>query len=121
VSGGIRLIAAKSRDIRTETVSGDIIYAGTIEPSGIYSFESHSGTLRLNIPHNSGAQVSAETFSGDVSSDFNATVRPTTSRRRDGHFEFTIGDGRARITAQTFSGRIEINDDSNSSTRRDDE
>jgi hypothetical protein len=35
--------------------------------------------------------------------------------------EFTIGDGRARITAQTFSGRIVINDDMDSTTRRDDE
>ena len=120
VSGGIRLIGAKSRDVRTETVSGDIIYTGTIEPSGTYGFESHSGTVRLNIPQASGATVSVETFSGDVSTDFKA-VMPAGSRRRNGHFEFTIGDGRARITAQTFSGRIEINDDANSSTRRDDE
>ena len=119
VSGGIRLIGAKSRDVRTETVSGDIIYTGTIEPSGTYGFESHSGTVRLNIPRSSGATVSVETFSGDVSTDFKA-VMPAGSRR-SGHFEFTIGDGRARITAQTFSGRIEINDDANSSTRRDDE
>jgi len=120
VSGGIRLIGAKSRDVRTETVSGDIIYTGTIEPSGRYDFESHSGTVRMNIPRSSGAQVSVETFSGDVSTDFTATMQPA-NRRRNGHFEFTIGDGRARITAQTFSGRIEINDDAGSSTRRDDE
>jgi DUF4097 and DUF4098 domain-containing protein YvlB len=120
VSGGIRLIGAKSGAVRTETVSGDIIYTGTIEPSGTYSFESHSGTVRLNIPQSSGATVSVETFSGDVSTDFKATM-PAGSKRRNGHFEFTIGDGRARITAQTFSGRIEINDDANSSTRRDDE
>ena len=121
VSGGIRLIGAKSRDVRTESVSGDIIYTGTIEPGGKYGFESHSGTIRLNIPRSSGAQVSVETFSGDVSTDFQATVQPAQSRRRNGHFEFTIGDGRARITAETFSGRIEINDDAGSSTRRDDE
>ena len=66
VSGSIRLVGIQSKDVRTETVSGDIVYTGTIEPTGKYSFESHSGTLRLNIPRGAGAQFSVETFSGDL-------------------------------------------------------
>ena len=121
VSGSLRLLGVVSRDVRTETVSGDVVYTGNIDPSGKYSFESHSGTIRLNIPRNSGAQVSVETFSGEVSTDFTATLQPNQTRRRSGRFEFTIGDGRARITAQSFSGRIVINSDVDSTTRRDDE
>ena len=121
VSGSLRLTGVRSRDVRTETVSGDVTYSGSIEPNGKYAFESHSGTIRLNIPRNAGAQVSVETFSGDISTAFPAVVRPGQSLRREGHMEFTIGDGRARITAQTFSGRIIINDDTDSTTRRDDE
>jgi hypothetical protein len=42
--------------------------------------------------------------------------------RRRGSFEFTIGDGRARISAATFSGHIIINNkEAVPSTRRDDE
>jgi DUF4097 and DUF4098 domain-containing protein YvlB len=119
VSGDLRLSGVRSRDVRTETVSGEVTYTGTIEPNGKYSFESHSGTIRLNIPKNAGAQVSVETFSGDISTPFPMLVRPSQSRRREGHMEFTIGDGRARITAQTFSGRIVIDDDTDSTTRRD--
>ena len=118
VSGDIRLIGIQSKDVRTETVSGDITYAGTIEPSGRYSLESHSGTLRLDIPRGAGAMFSVETFSGDLSTDFPITLPPT-NRRREGRVEFTIGDGRARVTAQTFSGRIVIN--SGTTTRREDE
>jgi DUF4097 and DUF4098 domain-containing protein YvlB len=121
VSGGLRLTGVRSRDVRTETVSGDVTYTGTIEPNGKYSFESHSGTIRLNIPKNAGAQVSFETFSGDISTPFPMVVRPSPARRREGHMEFTIGDGRARITAQTFSGRIVIDDEADSTTRRDNE
>ena len=122
VSGGIRLVRVQSKDVRTETVSGDIVYTGTIEPSGRYGFESHSGTIRLNIPKTSGAQFSIETFSGDLSTDFPVTLPPSSGRgRRDGRVEFTIGDGRARVTAQTFSGEIIINSGSDSTTRRDDE
>jgi DUF4097 and DUF4098 domain-containing protein YvlB len=121
VSGNIRLVGIQSKDVRTETVSGDIVYTGTIEPSGKYSFESHSGTLRLNIPRGAGAQFSVETFSGDLQSDFPVTIRPNSSMRREGRIEFTIGDGRAKVTAQTFSGSIVINSGSDSTSRRDDE
>jgi len=120
VSGEITLTGVQSKDVRTETVSGDINYTGSIEPSGRYSFEAHSGTLNLNIPRNAGAQFSVETFSGGVTADFPITLPPG-SKRREGHMEFTIGDGRARVTAQTFSGEININSGSGSTTRRDDE
>jgi len=121
VSGTIRLSNIQSRDVRTETVSGDIIYIGTIEPTGRYGFESHSGSVRLSIPRDAGASFSVDTFSGDISTDFKVTVPPSNRRGRDGnHMEFTIGDGRARVTANTFSGRIVINT-GDSSTRRDQE
>jgi DUF4097 and DUF4098 domain-containing protein YvlB len=120
VSGEIRLIGIQSKDVRTETVSGDITYTGTIEPSGRYSFEAHSGTIRLNIPRGSGAQFSVETFSGDINADVPITIQPG-PKRREGRMDFTIGDGRARVTANTFSGEIVINTGSGSTTRREDE
>jgi len=70
VSGDITLSAIQSRDVRTESVSGTIKYTGSIEPSGRYSYESHSGTIVLNIPRNAGASFSVETFSGGVNADF---------------------------------------------------
>ena len=118
VSGDIRLVGIQSKDVRTETVSGEITYTGSIEPSGRYGFESHSGTLNLNIPRNAGAQFSVETFSGGIDTDFPVTIPPG-SKRREGHMEFTIGDGRAMVTAQTFSGDIVIKN--GSTTRREDE
>jgi DUF4097 and DUF4098 domain-containing protein YvlB len=120
VSGVIQLAGIQSKDVRTETVSGDITYTGSIEPSGRYSFEAHSGTIKLNIPRGSGAQFSVETFSGDVSADVPITIPPNRGRR-EGRMEFTIGDGRARVTANTFSGEIVINTGSGSTTRREDE
>lgn len=120
VSGNIHLVGIQSKDVRTETVSGDITYSGSIEASGRYSLEAHSGTIRLNIPRGAGAQFSVETFSGDVNTDIPVTVQRG-SMRREGRMEFTIGDGRARVTANTFSGSIVINTDSDSTTRRHDE
>jgi DUF4097 and DUF4098 domain-containing protein YvlB len=120
VSGNVRLIGIQSKDVRTETVSGDVVYTGSIDPGGKYSFESHSGTVRLNIPRGTGAQFSVETFSGDITTDFPAVVQAgRAGRRKNGRMEFTVGDGRARVTAQTFSGRIVIDSGSDSTTRRD--
>ena len=121
VSGEIRLIGIQSKDVRSETVSGTIVYTGSIDPGGKYSFESHSGNVRLNIPRGAGAQFSVETFSGDITTDFPVTVPAGSGRAREGRMDFTIGDGRARVTAQTFSGRIVINTGSDSTIRRDDE
>jgi DUF4097 and DUF4098 domain-containing protein YvlB len=121
VSGEITLTGVQSKDVRTETVSGEITYTGSIEPSGSYSFEAHSGNVNLNIPRNAGAQFSVETFSGGVNADFPITLPPRSRRGREGHMEFTIGDGRARVTAQTFSGEININSGTGSTTRREDE
>jgi DUF4097 and DUF4098 domain-containing protein YvlB len=118
VSGDVRLSSVQSKDVRSETVSGEIGYTGTIDPGGRYSFESHSGTLRLNIPRTTGAQFSVETFSGDVSTDFPVTI-PANTRRREDRMEFTLGDGRAKVTLQTFSGRIVIDTGSDSTTRRE--
>jgi len=122
VSGNIRLIEVKSKDVRSETVSGNIVYTGSIDPGGKYSFDAHSGTIRLTIPPGAGARFSVETFSGDISApDFPVRVEPGRIRgRKEGRMEFTIGDGRASVDAQTFSGSIVINS-SGSTTRREDE
>jgi DUF4097 and DUF4098 domain-containing protein YvlB len=119
VSGNISLLGVQSRDVRSETVSGNIHYIGTIEAGGNYDFESHSGTLRLDIPRGSGARVSVETFSGDVDTNFPAVLPAGESLKERGRFGFTIGDGSARISAASFSGPIIIR--SGDSTRRKNE
>jgi DUF4097 and DUF4098 domain-containing protein YvlB len=119
VSGTISLLRIQSRAVRSETVSGNILYVGNIETGGYYDFESHSGTLRLDIPRGSSARVSVETFSGDVDTNFPVVTPAGEKLKERGRFGFTIGDGRASISAATFSGPIIIRSrDSASPTRR---
>jgi DUF4097 and DUF4098 domain-containing protein YvlB len=119
ISGTIRLISPRANDVRVQTASADIVYAGRVATGGTYDFESHSGTIRLTVPRSSGAQFRLETFSGTVQTDFAAEARPTDRDRKDGRVEFTTGDGRARVTARTFNGRIIVRSDSASIVRRD--
>lgn len=107
VSGDIELDGVRSAFVRTETVSGDTRFAGTLDPKGRYEFHSHSGDLRLILPP-AGASVSAATFSGDVDSDYPMTLLPGT-RAGGRQVEFTInGGGGARVVTETFSGDITI-------------
>ncbi len=109
VSGRINIMRAKSKSARAETVSGSVGYTGTIDPTGNYVFKTHSGRLTLGIPTTASASISLETFSGSVDSDFPVTMEG--GRTQSGHesrFQFRIGDGRARITLETFSGNIVI-------------
>lgn len=110
VSGNITLPRATSRDVRMETVSGDIEYGGSVEAAGRYEFRSHSGDLVLALPRNVSAEVDVETFSGDLESDFPLTLQPGARGLgvRERRFDFTLGAGGARISAQTFSGDIHL-------------
>ncbi len=109
VSGRISMTRARSKFVRSGSVSGRIAYAGTFEPGGSYEFKTHSGSLRLSLPADVGAQVRIETFSGAVDSDFPVTLQPTTlDKGSNGRIEFKIGDGRSRIVAESFSGNIRI-------------
>ena len=120
VSGGISLSGIKSSSVRTETVSGSVSYTGSIDSGGRYSFVTHSGLLRLNLPANLGAVFSVETYSGDIDSDFPVTMQPGQGRNSHDRFEFTIGNGSARVSAENFSGKIIINRVGDANDRRND-
>jgi DUF4097 and DUF4098 domain-containing protein YvlB len=120
VSGSIDLQNAAGRLVRSHTTSGDLSYEGSIDPSGRYELNAHSGDIRLAIPSNASAQLSVSTWSGTLDSDFPITLRPGEHGIGSGQakrFTFVIGGGAARIAAETFSGDITIS--SRGSSRRD--
>jgi len=111
VSGDIKLSGVKSSHVSTSTVSASVEYTGTIDPTGSYEFSTHSGDVQLEIPDNSSAALSLETFSGHISSAFPITLQPgdvSSMARRGKKMDFTIGKGGAHLSASTFSGDITI-------------
>lgn len=119
VNGAIRLIGVQANDIRAETVGGDIVFAGRVATGGTYDFESHSGTIRLTIPRSPGAEFRLETVSGAILTDFPIKTAPAEGGRKGERVEFTIGDGRAKVTARTFNGGILVKSDTDPRIRRD--
>lgn len=105
VSGDVSLRGVKSASVTAGTVSGDVVYAGTIRDSGRYSFTTHSGDVVLDIPENVNATVTAATLSGDLRSRLRVTIPAGRPGRRT---SFTLGTGSARIELESFSGDIII-------------
>ena len=44
----------KLSSLRSETVSGELTYDGSLDPAGRYEFHSQSGDIRLRIPASAG-------------------------------------------------------------------
>jgi DUF4097 and DUF4098 domain-containing protein YvlB len=111
VSGDIDLSDVVSAQVRTNSTSGDLTFAGAIVDAGRYQFETHSGELRLELPANVGAQLSLSTFSGAIDSAFPITLTPGAhgiGASQAKRLTFSLGQGSARIIAETFSGDVTI-------------
>ena len=111
VSGDMELRDVVSSQVRTNSTSGDLDFGGTILGNGRYEFATHSGELHLTLPANVGAQLSLSTFSGEIDSAFPITLTPGAhgiGASQAKKLNFTLGQGSARIIAETFSGDVTI-------------
>ena len=119
VSGDVTLERVDGDDVGVETVSGEIGFSGPIHDSGRYRFRSHSGDVTVRTDGDLNATVDVSTFSGDLESDWPITINPGPGRRMHGQdWEFTVGNGSARLNLESFSGTIYLR--RGSSARRED-
>jgi len=121
VSGELKLRGVKSSYVRTETVSGDLEFDGAVEPNGRYTFHSHSGSFRINLPRGAGATISYHSFSGDINSSCAMMMGRSKGSAGMTYKDnvFTIGNGGARFTIETFSGDVEITGCGNAKPKED--
>jgi len=119
VSGDVTLDRVDGDDVGVETVSGEIGFSGPVHDNGRYRFRSHSGDVTVRTDGDLNATVSVSTFSGDLESDWPITISPGRGGRMHGQeWEFTVGNGGARLTLGSFSGTIYLR--RGSSPRRED-
>jgi len=72
-------------------------------------FSTVSGDITLWLPENFGANIDFNSLSGDLSSDFDLTVRSRRNRRWVGtDVEGTIGGGGRDLSLNTVSGDVEL-------------
>ena len=113
VSGDMRFTNVEADRVNLRTINGDIEYNGRLARSGRYDMQSHSGDIRLVPTGNPGFDIDANTFSGDIRSDFqlrsggplaNSLDRRGVNRSLRG----AVGDASAILTLRSFNGDILI-------------
>jgi DUF4097 and DUF4098 domain-containing protein YvlB len=106
VSGDIDLRdVSEAQTVSAKNVSGNMTYIGKIKAGGRYELKAHSGDVRMTIPADSAFDFEANTFSGDIDSDFEIQVVGKISPRE---IHGTVGKGGATVTLKSFSGNIDL-------------
>ncbi len=107
VNGSILMDEVRSSDVEAVTVNGRVTYNGTIRDRGRYRFGTHNGGITVAIPEAANATIAAVTYMGTFASQFalprSMDNESSTPRRRA---TFALGDGSARIEAESFQGNI---------------
>jgi hypothetical protein len=108
VGGKITVSGPRLRQGHFESVTGDIVFDGALEPGSWVGFQTHSGRVEMTLPRDAGADCVVTTIEGELQVDFDLPE----ALERDGvqgpEKEFTIGDGGANVKIQTFDGAVAI-------------
>ena len=75
VSGNVKLDDLQCDRVSANSTSGGVAFTGTLARNGRYELKSFSGEVRLYLEGNNGFEVEANSFSGEVRSDFAITTR----------------------------------------------
>ncbi len=106
VSGDIVLSdISDAQTVTARNTSGNITYVGKIKAGGRYELKTHSGDVRMTIPADSAFDFEANTFSGDIDSDFEIKVVGKISPKE---IHGTVGKGGATIALKSFSGNVDL-------------
>lgn len=110
VSGRTEVSNVRGTRVRAGAVSGDVTFTGVLNPAGRYDFHTHSGRLVLQLAGGASAAVNVDTYSGSVMNDYPGAVRRSESDPDDARtsYRYTMGRGDARVSIETFSGRVQI-------------
>lgn len=119
VSGDVRLGQIESDRVRVNSISGDLEYAGKLAKAGHYELRTNSGDIRIITDGGAAFDLEAQTFSGDVTSDFAMKLRGAAPAAlpkafggsrlpRNNEIRGTVNDGGALLSVRSFSGDITL-------------
>jgi DUF4097 and DUF4098 domain-containing protein YvlB len=106
-NGDIFIDNATTSNLEAFTVNGEVTFNGTIRDNGAYRLGTHNGDIRVGLGGANNATVFVRTFQGDFAADFPVQL-PEGQNARSGskRFNFTLGNGSARLELQSFGGDI---------------
>lgn len=110
VSGPIKVDGGTGVFERTkiETVTGNISFAGRLDRSGAFDFDSHSGSIDIAIPEKTGATFSVVTIAGGITNNLSRKTPIPGRFGRGAELVSEESGGGAKITVRTFKGPVTL-------------
>jgi hypothetical protein len=125
VSGRIKVEGEQLERAELRTMAGEIELDSSLARNARVSARSFSGPVRLRLPEATSARFEVQSYSGGIQSDFASRLDDNggddededddggRNRRSWGHgpgrpLSFVVGDGDARISIESFSGGVKI-------------
>src|SRR5215467_10178123 len=91
-----------------KTDTGSVTFEGTIDPKGLYQFETNTGSVDVTLPGNSSFHLDASTDTGSINSDFPG-VNVQHSNFTGGNVNSDVGSSPgATVTLKTDTGSISL-------------
>lgn len=106
VSGDVKLSGKRIDRGRFETVSGDLDLQLNVPDGGRVKAQSMSGDVNLTLPAGQQAEYIAQTYSGEIQSDFGTVT--TESRGAGSSLSWREASNGATIEIESFSGDIHV-------------
>lgn len=107
VSGRVQLGVADIARLRASTVSGSQKIATTgLAPGGSIGLESVSGSIDLQLPADTSAQLRVDTFSGSIASDAGQVQKEEHGPGRS--LATRLGGGNGDVTVESHSGSVRV-------------
>ena len=103
-NGEVTMTGIRSSSVEAATINGDVVYDGTINDGGSYSFTSHNGDITVTVPEKANVTITGATANGDIDASFPLPMTSTIKRR----WNFKIGTGSARLEVESFQGDIQL-------------
>jgi Putative adhesin len=108
VSGPIRVDGGTFERTKVETVTGNITFAGMLDRSGTFDFDSHSGAVDIVVPEKVNADISVVTISGSITNNL-SKARPVLGKFSHGtELNFELASGGAKVSVRTFKGPVTL-------------
>jgi DUF4097 and DUF4098 domain-containing protein YvlB len=107
VGGGVSLLEIEPTTARVETVSGSVVYDGTLTRRATLNVQTHSGNVELRLPRETGAEFDLHSIDGFVMVALNPKGPVNKPIRGQPQFFGNAGGG-AFVVVRSFKGDIRL-------------
>jgi hypothetical protein len=110
VSGPIKVDGGSGVFERTkiETVTGNISFAGRLDRSGAFDFDTHSGSIDIAIPEKTAATFSVVTIAGSITNSLSKKSPIPGRFGRGAELLLEESGGGAKVSVRTFKGAVTL-------------